>query len=37
MKLAKFSFKREAVWSLFPGLLTLLIAGLVYLIRWLVG
>ena len=35
MKMATFSFKREALWSFLPGLVVILIAGLLYLLRWL--
>ena len=36
-KMARFSFEREAVWTFLPGLLGILPAGLLYLLRWLLG
>lgn len=35
MKLSRFSFKSEAVWTLLFALLVPLLGGLVYLIVWL--
>ncbi len=35
MKMAKFSFKREALWDVLPFLAIILVAGLLYLLRWL--
>ena len=35
MKMAKFSFRHETFWAFFPGLLGILVGGLLYLLRWL--